>query len=125
MYIEIPIEDWKEGDEDRVAKLDMSMYGTRDAAKNWQECYTGHLEAIGFSVGKANPCLFVHHARSIELLVHGDDYVSVGSRQSLSWLKAELEKKFKSRKLMVLENFNQSQPILPSPEQILQGIILA
>ena len=73
----------------------MSMYGTRDAAKNWQECYTGHLEAIGFSVGKANPCMFVHHARDVKLLVHGDDYVSVGSRQSLNWLKVELEKKFK------------------------------
>ena len=64
VYIEVLEEDWEEAGEDRVAKLDMSMYGTRDAAKNWQECYTEHFEAIGFFVGKANPCLFVHLSRN-------------------------------------------------------------
>ena len=44
----------KEGDEDRMAELQMSMCGTRDAAKIWQECYTTHLEEIGFVPGKAN-----------------------------------------------------------------------
>eukprot|EP00973_Karenia_brevis_P036049 4973185-Karenia_brevis.AAC.1 len=35
IYIEIPEEDWEEGDEARVAKLNLSLYGTRDAAQNW------------------------------------------------------------------------------------------
>ena len=95
VYIEIPKEDWEEGDEDRVAKLDMSMYGTRDAAKNWQECYTSHLESIGFIAGVANPCLFVNHNHKLKTLVHGDDYVTTGSREGLKWMKGELEKKFK------------------------------
>ena len=36
-YIRIPEEDWKEGDESRCGKLNVSLYGTREAAANWQE----------------------------------------------------------------------------------------
>ena len=34
IYIRIPDEDWEEGDEERVGKLNLSLYGTRDAAMN-------------------------------------------------------------------------------------------
>ena len=34
IYIEIPLEDLEVGDENKVAQLDLSFYGTRDAAKN-------------------------------------------------------------------------------------------
>ena len=34
IYIEIPMEDWQPGDESRVAKFNLSLYGTRDAAQN-------------------------------------------------------------------------------------------
>ena len=32
VYIEIPMENWELGDDERVAKLSLSLYGTRDAA---------------------------------------------------------------------------------------------
>jgi hypothetical protein len=35
VYIEIPIEDFEPGDEGKVARLNLSLYGTRDAAQNW------------------------------------------------------------------------------------------
>ena len=35
IFIEIPLEDWEPGDEMMVAKLNLSLYGTRDAAQNW------------------------------------------------------------------------------------------
>ena len=35
VYIEIPIEDYEDGDEMMVGKLNLSLYGTRDAAQNW------------------------------------------------------------------------------------------
>ena len=35
VYIEIPIENFKPGDESKVARLNLSLYGTRDAAQNW------------------------------------------------------------------------------------------
>ena len=34
VYIEIPKEDWEPGDEDRVARHNFSLYGTRDAAQS-------------------------------------------------------------------------------------------
>ena len=55
VYIELPNEDRLEGDEDMVGELRLSMYGTRDAAQNWQETLSCHLLSIGFSRGKMNP----------------------------------------------------------------------
>ena len=34
IFIEIPMEDYETGDEKRVGKLNLSVYGTRDAAQN-------------------------------------------------------------------------------------------
>ena len=35
MFIQIPLEDYEIGDEQRVGKVNLSLYGTRDAAQNW------------------------------------------------------------------------------------------
>ena len=37
VFIEIPEEDKEAGDEDRVGRLQLSLYGTRDAAQNLYE----------------------------------------------------------------------------------------
>ena len=58
IYIEIPM-DWQPGDADKVAKLNLSLYGTRDAAQNWTEKYTRKLLELGFVAGLATPCSFV------------------------------------------------------------------
>ena len=39
IYIEIPMEDLQSGDETRVAKLNLSFYGTHNAAQNYTEIY--------------------------------------------------------------------------------------
>ena len=59
IYNGIPVEDWDEGDENRVAQLDRSFYGTRDAVQNWIEEYTKTLCDMGFVAGIASPCNFV------------------------------------------------------------------
>jgi len=38
-FIEIPAEDRQPGDEDRAGKLNVSMYGTREAQINWENTY--------------------------------------------------------------------------------------
>ena len=43
VYVKLPSEDVVPGDENKCAKLLMSMYGTRDAALNWAMGYTGTL----------------------------------------------------------------------------------
>ena len=63
------------------------MYGTRDAAANWEATYTKCLINAGFEKGVANPCHFLHKAWNIKMLVHGDDFLMVGTEESLK--KAE------------------------------------
>ena len=91
IYIEIPIEDWAPGDEYNVAKLNLSLYGTRDAAQNWSEEYTRRLRELGFTVGNATPCNFVCEAKELHITVHGDDFTIVGPMDSLEWLNSTLE----------------------------------
>ena len=43
VYVNLPDEDWEEG---MCGKLIKSMYGTRDAAHNWEEEYSGFIEKI-------------------------------------------------------------------------------
>ena len=60
--IEIPKEDLTEADvrHDKVGHLRMSLYGTRDAAMNWQEEVAREMVRLGFARGKYNPCLYFH-----------------------------------------------------------------
>ena len=47
VYIELPKEDPDHG-KGLLGKLKLCLYGTRDAAKGWQETLSAHLESIGF-----------------------------------------------------------------------------
>ena len=53
----LPEEDAEEG---LCGNLEKSMYGTRDAAQNWEAEYIEFLESEGFETGAANPCVFFH-----------------------------------------------------------------
>ena len=94
VYIQLPAEDVGPGEKDLVGRLNLCLYGTRDAAMNWQECVAEHLTSIGFQRGKAFPSLYHHKEKDIYTLIHGDDYVSVGEKSELKWLKAQLETAF-------------------------------
>ena len=59
-----------------LGQLKLCLYGTRDAAKGWQETPSSHLESIGFVRGRGHPGVFWHPERSIKTVVNGDDYVS-------------------------------------------------
>ncbi len=54
-FIEIPSEERVQGDEGKVGRLELSLYGTRDAAQNWCEEYTTTLRRWGFTVGRLSP----------------------------------------------------------------------
>ena len=94
VYVEIPDEDRGPEDEDVVGRLNLCLYGTRDAAHRWQETVSEHLEQIGFRRGVANPAVFYHEERDIATLVHGDDCMSSGYLTDMKWLESELAKRF-------------------------------
>jgi hypothetical protein len=94
LYVEIADEDQVAGEPRMCGELLMSMYGTQDAAQNWERHYTRFLVGLGFVAGMGSACLFVHTARGIRIDVHGDDFTSLGRENELLWLEAEFKKEF-------------------------------
>ena len=93
--VELPLEHWANDieDEEKVGKLRKSLYGTRDAAKNWQTHVTGVMEHIGFRSTGYNKCLFEHES-GVAVLVHGDDFVACGRRMMIRDLWKQLNERF-------------------------------
>ena len=89
IYVELPAEDPDAGP-DLLVKLELCFYGTRDAAKSWQETLSAQLISVGFVRGIVHPSVFHHVERDFMTLVHGDDYFSSGLQANLDWLKGEL-----------------------------------
>ena len=75
-------------------KLMKSMYGTRDAASNWEDCYMEFAREIGFNNGIASPCIFKHKTIRLWLTVHGDDFTLLGSDEDLDWFESMIKEKF-------------------------------
>ena len=74
-----------------LGKLELCLYGIRDAAKGWQEMLSAQLEACAFRRGIGHPAVFWHPTRNIMTLVHGDDYVSSGLQADLDWMESQLQ----------------------------------
>ena len=77
-----------------VGKLETSLYGTRDAAVNFQEEVAKFMKIIGYTEGKYNPCTYWHEKRKLRTLVHGSDFVTVGKREDVEWLKNQMGRRF-------------------------------
>ena len=80
--VEIPKEDNTEADvrHDKVGHLRMSVYGTRDAAMNWQEEVAKDMCRLGLRRGLYNPRLYHHESRSMRTFLHGDHFATSGTR---------------------------------------------
>ena len=93
MYIELPREDPLD-DPNMLGRLRLCLYGTRNAALNWQRTLSDHLTKIGFRRGVGHPSVFHHPTLDIWTLVHGDDYCSAGSAEALDWMEDALVAKY-------------------------------
>ena len=69
------------------ARLNVSMYGTNDAASHWEAKFSSHLRSQGFVQGKSSPCIFYQPARGTRLVVHGDDFTFLAHERDLLWCK--------------------------------------
>ena len=96
LCVELPEEDRTAEDRrfDRVGLLVMSLYGTRDAANNWQEEVARAMGRWGFTRTRYNPCLYMHPRLQIRTLVHGDDFVSTGKRGAIQKFEEQLKSRF-------------------------------
>ena len=94
VFIELPAEDYRQGDEQMCGLLCASLYGTRDAAKNWEAELGGYLQQLGLKKGLASPCLYSTPNGDLCVAVHGDDMTCSGSRQDSEWLLAKMKERY-------------------------------
>ena len=114
VYVQLAEEDKGPNEHNMCGKLNYSMDGTRDAAQNSFEEYSGQFRRIGFKQGKASPCVFYNPDRCIRTMVHGDDYVSAGMEKDSNWMRQCLEQKYQVK----------TQTLGPSKEHMKQIKVL-
>ena len=93
LYVELPGEIRRPG-EDKVGKLLKSLYGTRDAASNWEKTIRKVMESFGFICSMGTPRNFYHPTRNLRCTVHGDDFVTLGPMSELEKLAQEMRSKW-------------------------------
>ena len=78
-----------------------SMYGTRDAAQNWEYEYVEFMTQLGFRRGNFSPSAVFHGERQLRVVVHGDDFTILGDELELDWrrraISGRYEVKFRGR----------------------------
>ena len=89
VLIRLPEEDRMGDDAGKVGLMKKSMYGTRDAASNWERDWQEHVKKWGFQLGLSSKNLFHHKENRVSGLTHGDDFVLTGPTKRLT----EFEKK--------------------------------
>lgn len=101
--VELPAEAFEDGsvNKGQVGLLQLSLYGTRDAAANFQKEVAKFMKQQGFEQSKYNPCTYRHVGRRISVLVHGDDFVATGSRKNLLEFRAALSRRFEIKSTLV------------------------
>ena len=94
--VELPEEAKTEKDrrDDTVALLEKSLYGTRDAALNFQKEVRHFMKSIGFACGRYNVSTYFNKERQLKCLVHGDDFVIEGEKEDILWTKKQMGKRF-------------------------------
>ena len=63
VLIRLPVEDRMGTDAGKVGLMKKSMYGTRDAASNWERDWQENVKNWGFQLGLSSMNLF-HHGRN-------------------------------------------------------------
>ena len=81
VFVKLPEEDDEQG---MCGRLNVSVYGTQDAAANWEYKYATHLIENSFRRGKTSPCAFWNPQTGVRCVVHGDDFTFAGPDDELT-----------------------------------------
>ena len=79
--------------------LQCSLYGTRDAAQNWEEEPASTLSDLKLTRGVACPCVWRGHIKGEHVVatVHGDDITIGGERSAVELLIRKISRKYKKQ----------------------------
>ena len=101
--VELPAEALGENEAgaDVVGFLELSLYGTRDAAANFQREVKEFMLRQGFVQSQYSPQVYYHPVHGLKTLVHGDDFVTVGERHQARWLDQRLRQRFEIKTVVI------------------------
>ena len=108
VFVELPPEDYQPGDEHMCGLLRYSLYGTRDAAQNWEEELAATLSSLKLTRGSACSCVWRGHIKGEDIVatVHGDDITIGGERSAVEFLIRMISKKYVIKKQVIGEDLD-------------------
>ena len=80
--------------EDVVGILKQSLYGTRDAAANFQQEVKLMMGKAGYVQLKYNASLYYNAQTGVKVMIHGDDFIAVGARDEISAFRRHVASRF-------------------------------
>jgi hypothetical protein len=81
----------------RVLRLRKSLYGIKQAPRNWNELFHSYLVSLGYKRSEADPCVY-SKGNEVMLAVWVDDTILTGSNTSATQqLKSDLKRRFKMK----------------------------
>ena len=86
--------------EGHVLRALRSLYGLKQAGRDWSILLKGELLKMGFTQSLADPCLYVHLNKKLWLLVYVDDIVVAAEMmKEIGWFSNKLSGRFNTKDL--------------------------
>nr|GEZ22701.1 putative reverse transcriptase, RNA-dependent DNA polymerase, Gag-polypeptide of LTR copia-type [Tanacetum cinerariifolium] len=106
IYMKIPQGFSKEG-ETRVCRLRKSLYGLKQASRNWYHKFTTFLLSLNFKQSKADHSLFIYETTNTTViaLIYVDDVITGNCPNKIQEVKKQLDKEFSIKDLATLKYF--------------------
>ncbi|XP_076893891.1 uncharacterized protein LOC143546021 [Bidens hawaiensis] len=107
VYMKVP-QGFDKGKEKKVCRLRKSLYGLKQASRNWYQKFTSALLEMGFRQCKADHSLFIFNTKEtfIAALIYVDDVIVVGNDVTkIKETKIFLNKRFSIKDLGPLKYF--------------------
>lgn len=112
IYMNLPeglnkIEGEEENDNSDCVILDKCIYGTVQAARQWNKKFKTTLQELGFTTNLVDPCLLsrTNENGTVHLCVYVDDVLLVGDGKAIKDAIKDIEKKFSIRKEGQLKDY--------------------
>ncbi|GJS97691.1 putative RNA-directed DNA polymerase [Tanacetum coccineum] len=107
VYMKIP-QGFSNDNETRVCRLRKSLYGLKQASRNWYHKFTTFLRSLNFRQSKADHSLFIYETGSIMVvvLIYVDDVIIIGNNLTrIQETKKQLDDEFSIKDLGLLKYF--------------------